>query len=344
MSPQTRARRRIERPATQLIQTPTATERALRIMEIYDQILSYLTLIDLCRYRGVSKTCASDFSGLLAKRVRRYTRPFFPTTLELEHYFEELEIRRTWIVGSVPLAVLSTTITPPCPSNLNAMAPFSHYEHWLHVMCDGMGFEAVSNDDCEAPFELVAEKFVRFAHPAIPDKTITFTFSRQPNFFELFFSGNTNQHNAISAREVLCTTVNLTSNLEAVRGWWCQPQALADERDIISNLQLTSPFEDLITLHPNTSTFQENCGWACSGVWRYANGLEGIGHWSWGGIDGCGGTDPLIPKLARSRIKWRTGDFCSNPHCYLNKEEEVEANSDEDEDEADNDDGDVDDF
>lgn len=74
-----------------------ATDTVMAIPELYDEILGQLTLSELAHYRSVSKLAAMGMERVLAHRVRRYTRPFFPSTTNWDVFFTQLRLRETWI-------------------------------------------------------------------------------------------------------------------------------------------------------------------------------------------------------------------------------------------------------
>ncbi|KAJ7152250.1 hypothetical protein C8R43DRAFT_1127327 [Mycena crocata] len=268
-----------------------ATDTVMAIPELYDEILCQLTLSELAHYRSVSKLAAMGMERVLAHRVRRYTRPFFPSTTNWDVFFTQLRLRETWIVGSVALAVVSMPVNPATPSNLNAIAPYMWYGYWLNLMQSSFGFSVDVDIDCVGIYSGVGYRYVKFSHSGCPTKVVTITFARASTVYELFIGGgNTNQVHAITAREVVCTDVKGASVGDAVKGWWQQLK----EQDALwsppeTGLQHKSPFLAEVTLHSNTATWSKDCGWACPGRPRFTTGLQGVGHWQWGGYDRAGG-------------------------------------------------------
>ncbi|KAJ7112793.1 hypothetical protein C8R43DRAFT_961790 [Mycena crocata] len=171
-------------------------------------------------FRGVSKDSCADFSAILASRVRIYTRPFFHTKEDWQVFFRQMRNRKSWIVGSVALAVLCMPSRPATPDNLNAIAPRVWYTYWLRLMTGSLGFQVDSDTLCEGEYSGVAWRLVVFTHPTVDNKKITITFARGRGIYELFVNGgNSNQVHAITAREVVCTNVRLTAAGKAVKGW-----------------------------------------------------------------------------------------------------------------------------
>ncbi|KAJ7858198.1 hypothetical protein B0H13DRAFT_1901964 [Mycena leptocephala] len=264
---------------------PSSPERVWSIDELHKLILNSMSLATLVHYRTISKVQRAEVTALFWNRVFLYTSPFFQDSKAHTVFMDLLQTLNSLIVGSVPLAVLSVSSNADCPDNLNVIASYLTYARWYHAMLYTFHFSVEFEGNCEGPYEVVGYRFIRFSNPSVPGKYITITFSNQPDIFELWFSApNTLQWNAIAGHTLICPNIEATSDLEAVRGWWIRNKAHSMFRAPIPNLPIASPFPNIVNLDGDTDQWTKPCGWLCPGTWRLARGLQGIGHWAWGGM------------------------------------------------------------
>jgi hypothetical protein len=139
--------------------------------ELLALVLSYLPLMDLLRYGDVCKATRCQVRMLLRTRVLHYTRPFFPSKTKLFDFAASLTRLQSWIVGSVPLAVLSLCADVAVPDNLNIIC--GHYaidtsDGWHTFLVSNLGFHHVETTVCDGLYAVVGHSVSRFAHPAIP--------------------------------------------------------------------------------------------------------------------------------------------------------------------------------
>ncbi|KAJ7444393.1 hypothetical protein B0H11DRAFT_2250080 [Mycena galericulata] len=289
-----------------------------RSRDLVDRVLGYLPLLSLLKYAMLSKGTASSAKSRLKSRTLRYTRPFFADERTHIMFFHCLEDLASWIVGSVPLAVLSLCEEPRCPDNLNIITVEANLEPWFNFMVNVLQFELIENITCGGVYGPVATRFLRFVHTTVPGKSITITASAAKHFFDLYFAvPNTIQSCFISATEIGTPYVEMTSNHEGTFSWFqtAWENTLTHE-PIDDETPVESPFQGIVDLQRSTAAWDRPCGLACPGKWRFANGLRGFGHWKWGGVDDMDwDTDPVVIALGNSRVKWRCGDFCDNRNC-----------------------------
>ncbi|KAJ7843473.1 hypothetical protein B0H13DRAFT_1909400 [Mycena leptocephala] len=217
--------------------------------ELLALVLSYLPLMDLLRYGDVCKATRCQVRMLLRTRVLHYTRPFFPSKTKLFDFAASLTRLQSWIVGSVPLAVLSLCADVAVPDNLN-------------IIC---GHHAIDTSDGWHTF-LVSN--LGFHHVETTARTVTVTAAKKQTLAELLFAApNTSQWNAISETAVISPCVQMTSNHEGLQGWrqggWRRRPVVTP---LTASLPKETPWPTVIKLHPST---------------RIAKGLRGIGRWDW---------------------------------------------------------------
>ncbi|KAJ7158203.1 hypothetical protein C8R43DRAFT_1124824 [Mycena crocata] len=254
---------------------------------------------------------------VLRDRVLEYTTPFFPCSESHTVFFGRMCHWNTWIVGSVALTVVSMPTEFPTPANVNAISAKCWYTSWLALMTS-LHFIVVEDAACYDSYSAVASRRVTFEHP--DKKTICITFASGPNIFELFVAGgNTTQTNAITGREVLCTNIETTSNFEGVRGWAVELQDADQNRKYIGLNQIFTPFPGVIKLYDDTEHWTRPCHWACPGRWRKLEGLQGIGHWRWGGIDESGGIDTTIAEMGRNFKAADPHLWSTDGSCYVDE-------------------------
>ncbi|KAJ7439167.1 hypothetical protein B0H11DRAFT_1934758 [Mycena galericulata] len=307
-----------------------------RSRDLVDRVLGYLPLLSLLKYAMLSKgTLTTSFPSLdapernptssgtassaksrLKSRTLRYTRPFFADERTHIMFFHCLEDLASWIVGSVPLAVLSLCGEPRCPDNLNIITVEANLEPWFNFMVNVLQFELIENITCGGVYGPVATRFLRFVHTTVPmgqGKSITITASAAKHFFDLYFAvPNTIQSCFISATEIGTPYVEMTSNHEGTFSWFqtAWENTLTHE-PIDDETPVESPFQGIVDLQRSTAAWDRPCGLACPGKWRFANGLRGFGHWKWGSVDDMDwDTDPVVIALGNSRVKWRSGLGC----------------------------------
>ncbi|KAJ7917303.1 hypothetical protein B0H13DRAFT_1870484 [Mycena leptocephala] len=214
--------------------------------ELLALVLSYLPLMDLLRYGDVCKATRCQVRMLLRTRVLHYTRPFFPSKTKLFDFAASLTRLQSWIVGSVPLAVLSLCADVAVPDNLN-------------IIC---GHHAIDTSDGWHTF-LVSN--LGFHHVETTARTVTVTAAKKQTLAELLFAApNTSQWNAISETAVISPCVQMTSNHEGLQGWrqggWRRRPVVTP---LTASLPKETPWPTVIKLHPSTRYWSRPCGAAC---------------------------------------------------------------------------------
>ncbi|KAJ7017287.1 hypothetical protein C8F04DRAFT_1279708 [Mycena alexandri] len=289
-----------------------------RVPELYEMIVKCMTLITLAHFRAVSKASKEDVHEILGRRVVLYTSPFFPRAVAHSAFMDLINELESIIVGSVPLCAMSMPLRPDCPDNLNVIATFNTFARWMHAMLYLFNFYVLFEGDCDGPYRLAGYRFIRFKHPDLMN-TVTITFSNLPDLWELEFSApNSCQWNVITGRTLICPTVNGTSLREGVIGCWARHQHFSANHPPMMNTltKITASLDVDFVLYEDTDDWQKPCGWLCPGRWRYARACEGVGCWSWGGVQGrFEETDTIMNRFALSSFKWSLGDTCLNVHC-----------------------------
>ncbi|KAJ7086505.1 hypothetical protein C8R44DRAFT_893570 [Mycena epipterygia] len=290
--------------------------------------LTYLCLVDLMKYCHLSPRSRADVHSLLRGRILRYTRPFFVSDLDHTVFFNALEDRRAWVVGSVVLAILSLLSDPAVPDNLNVNTSGVTENCWVNTMVSVLKYDMVDYGCCKGNYLETGRTFMRFVHCKIPGRSITITTSRKLEIFDLFFrQPSTLMMNALSAQELVSIYVRMTSSQEGTFAWNEVPHRCIPIGPVVVpgtprrpvRAAPVSPFPDTVTLHPSTRLWPVACGTACPAIPRFARGLKGIGHWQWGGFDGLDWeTDKNVQALSKADFKWRTGDRCMNGNCPRN--------------------------
>ncbi|KAJ7276038.1 hypothetical protein C8J57DRAFT_1505341 [Mycena rebaudengoi] len=247
---------------------------------------------------------------LLRRRIRRYTPPFFPDELSWMRFFHTLESTLSWIDGSVPTAALSLACNPDVPDNMNVLTTSKMEEIWGRLMLLGLGFQLEFSVRVSSLWELVGERYMSFTHPAIPNKSITFTTSSGPDICLLFLAGrHTAQLNAITPYEVVTFYVHMTAEQRAM-------SMLPTTRILTPN-----PFPEDLRLSRTTEDWKAACGTAYPALWHSTKGLRGVGCWSWNGVDNWGSAhmDPVLQEMGDANIIWHTGWLCKNRYCPYGK-------------------------
>ncbi|KAJ6580280.1 hypothetical protein B0H10DRAFT_2198527 [Mycena sp. CBHHK59/15] len=147
----------------------------MRMDDIVFHTLTFLSLVHLLKYASLSKSCGAEVTSLLQGRVYRYTRPFFPFHAQnTPHrlFFHALRTTQSWIVGSVPLGVLSVLGDPPCPSNLNVITSYIWLDYWLRVMVHDLGYSIIHHGRCPGALAADGGRFVKFHHPKVAQPTV----------------------------------------------------------------------------------------------------------------------------------------------------------------------------
>ncbi|KAK6975076.1 hypothetical protein R3P38DRAFT_3238210 [Favolaschia claudopus] len=295
--------------------------------DVRDHMLSFLPLVALMTYRQVNSMALYHVMEITRRRVMRYTAPFFCTTGERDVFFHVLDDLHSWIIGPVALAVLSFGFDPAAPSHLTVISSRHSERAWIDFMCKVLHFKCKSYIGGRGVHPL-AHQLMVFNHPKVPGRFVTVTTPRESSFHELFLNGSsTLMTNAVSAQEIICTYVDLTSNFEGVYGF-----AHANTMDIMPigpvsaipvpasdrpcRLKPRTPFEKGVKLHVSTRVLGRPCGLACPALRRISTDLEGIGHWRWGGLDRLyWEEDENLNKMASSDIQYCTGVVCRNTLC-----------------------------
>ncbi|KAJ7264029.1 hypothetical protein B0H12DRAFT_1068831 [Mycena haematopus] len=220
-----------------------------------------------CRFREYVKR-------YMKGRITRYTSSFFPPRLNtqpwspddfsiLQRFFLALDVTRSWIVGSVALAVASTLSDPSCPNNMNIITSYTQQMTLVKFFTNEAGF--------------------------VLSRWESITASIAPTLGPLFFAApNTNQWIAIAAHEIITPVLHNVADQRHLIGW--RPTSSIHPSIPSSTPHHTyhsdSPFEEVCTLEESTFSWDRPCGYSCPAIWRAAKGLKGFAHVKWGGMDG----------------------------------------------------------
>ncbi|KAK7001759.1 hypothetical protein R3P38DRAFT_3216046 [Favolaschia claudopus] len=325
-------RKRVKRAQTSSASAPSPPQRPhaaafMAVDDVRHHMLSYVDLVSLTTYASCSQLARTDLTVLARQRVLRYTRPFFDGETALRCFFHSLEDQKAWIVGSVALAALSFTCDFAIPKNLNIIGPYKDEETWPAVMCGALGFSLVSSELCSGQYAMLGKRFLVFVHPKLPGRRVTVTTSADVDFYELFLRAtSTLRMNAISAQEIICTYVELTSEFKGVQSFetaFTEPimplGPFNDNGQTLPRFNATfpySPFPHHVMLYGTTYSLGRPCGNACPARRRWSTNIRGIGHWRWGGYDElfCD-ADEILAAMGDSDITYGTGVLCRNPLC-----------------------------
>ncbi|KAK7027684.1 hypothetical protein R3P38DRAFT_3190747 [Favolaschia claudopus] len=306
MPPFTRSKAALAKPLP-----PSAANTVFQTDDVYQLILGLLNIRQLAQLRRASRLANRDVHQFLRSRVHKYTLPFFSSAELRDKFFHYLDIWKSLVVGSVPLAALSMPSNPPVPDNMNVIATFDKYFRWMHAMQYVLDFTVVYEGECGEEYARVGFRYVTFRNNTSLDKLVTITFSNRPHLWELWFSApHPYQWNAISGRSLICPNVVATSRQVSIVGW---PNR---SHNMYKNIWCPSPFPGIVKVYADTSNWPGACGWLCPGLIRAAQGLEGVGHWGWGGVDGdFEQEDRLLTAFGRSQFTWKIATVCINPAC-----------------------------
>ncbi|KAJ7270471.1 hypothetical protein C8J57DRAFT_1508501 [Mycena rebaudengoi] len=285
---------------------PRALVQVMYNDDLYQQIIKRFNIKTLTKLATLSCEHAEDAKILFKTRITRYTRPFFVGDDDHTVFFHTLEDSESWIVADVPLAVVSVLSDPPVPDELHVIASHFQDEAWARFMVNTLGYDLAYDEPAKGRFDVVGDRQMAFKHPKVPGKTIVFTTSADNNIFHLFLAGRHTGHlNAIAAYKVITANMEMTAEQTAIESY---PYDGRPSR---------TPFPKMVSIRRSTSHWTRPCGITCPARYRFSKGLEGFGHWNWGGVDelGWGSTDPTLIKLGEADIKWRTNEKCTNVHC-----------------------------
>ncbi|KAJ7079404.1 hypothetical protein B0H15DRAFT_954040 [Mycena belliarum] len=285
--------------------------------------LRYLDFLDLMAFSYTAREFATFVKGILRSRIRRYTRPFFPSTDSLHLFFLALEATQSWIVGSVALAAVSVLSDVPVPNNLNIISTCHQVKQWVTFLVDVCHFEERQRVMCRGAYAHVGSIYAVFVHPARQELSITLTTSSSSSTAILFLAApNTNQQIAISAHRIITPYVELMAAQQALKGWRPRQQAAGYIVNIIGHgtYHETTPFPGAVRLLESEAERGRRCGWACPAIHRNARGLVGIGHWNWGGMDGKDlGDDRALTEMGVSGVTFHLGRMTHVSHLDSNE-------------------------
>ncbi|KAJ7452425.1 hypothetical protein B0H11DRAFT_2245901 [Mycena galericulata] len=253
--------------------------------DVTQYTLSYLNFEELIIIARTSRTTAFFVRILVRGRVMRYVSPFLPDGA-VTSFFNSLKSARAWIVGSVPLAVVSVLGDAPLRKNMNIVVPHDEYRELFFFFVFQHGFNRTTSEQTSGAYAADGCMFMCFEHPSLPGLSITVTTSGASNVWRLFLAApNTIQQVAISANTILLPYPRMVAEHEGVKGFRAVQLAIAGTPIIPENqtYHTKSPFPGLVRLHEDTSAWSRACGEACPAVIRTTYGLRGIGRWQWGG-------------------------------------------------------------
>ncbi|KAJ7098749.1 hypothetical protein B0H15DRAFT_945259 [Mycena belliarum] len=286
------------------------------------QMLRFMSFVDLVKYSELNRTAQRLFKIYIHGRIARYTSPFFTAGAvrngRIVRLFQVLEQTSSWVVGSVPLAVVSVLSDVPQPGNLNIITLEKHAYRWLRFFIEECGFGLDADVWASGAYAAAGFRYITFVHPSKRGQQVTVTTSEDTHLGSLFFAApNTDQQIAIAAHQIISpypTTVSDQAHLAGLRPAEIQHPALP--KIVHSTYRETARFPGATTLSRSTVDLGRPCGKLCPGVWRSARGLKGVGRVMWGGADGMDwDIDLMLVKVGHSRLKFRLGVKCENPLC-----------------------------
>ncbi|KAJ7623956.1 hypothetical protein DFH06DRAFT_1340282 [Mycena polygramma] len=296
----------------------------------------------------VNKQCQTYAKSYLRGRVARYTSPFFTTTIApmplvntesprmFKLFFEVMLRTKSWIVGSVALAVASVLSDPSCPLNLNIITSRTRLKDWLYFLRKS-GFIVYSMSWSSGAYADAGRVRVTMCHPLIqascarlhPDPTLMqltvqpynvyITTAASEDLGALFFAGhNTDQWVAIGAHEIITPVLENVSEQRHLQGW--RPASLGlsllTPQSIRPTYREEPTFPGATTLDPTTEHWGRPCGLSCPSLRRTVKGLPGFAHIKWGGMDGKDeATDLALRIIGETERVYRTGSVCINARC-----------------------------
>ncbi|KAJ7507784.1 hypothetical protein B0H11DRAFT_2218607 [Mycena galericulata] len=293
--------------------------------------LRYLCLLDLVSLSQCNRRLHAIRKAMLRGRVSRYVTPFFkpiehhlpgiPQEVpEFHTFFNMLLWTRSWIVGSISLAVAIVLSDPVVPHNLNVITSHVYRQEWMDFF-EEHGFSVAFDRRARGAYAHEGGRVLRFDHPDRPKKVITLTTSTATHIFKLFLSAPiTSQQVALGTHHLITPYPVTISNQEAVQGW-CPSMGnhpgvytFVDHR---TYLEYTA-FPDAVTFHSSTESWTRPCGEVCAAVWRDTYRRKNIAQWSWGGVDGADQhTDLNYAGIGRAHLQFRLGVGCRNSKCKL---------------------------
>ncbi|RDB16710.1 hypothetical protein Hypma_002450 [Hypsizygus marmoreus] len=213
------------------------------------------------------------------------------------------------ILGTVPWAVTAEKLNDiHLPREMQIVTPSGTFATWAECLLQ-IGYCMVDDGGILSydPYVRRVTAFWRFRAGV----SILIIEARKPSIFEAVFN------------------LGLTSEmmvLDTSRLYSFYPQ-LQNKEITLSAFRRPSPLtikwwtDRAFKHHETTSRFTHTCGYACPAIWRYTDGMKGIGEFAWGGIDndkdfeGNMGDSLRVSSL---RLKWRIGIHCVNEHCQYN--------------------------
>ncbi|KAK7030812.1 hypothetical protein R3P38DRAFT_2775085 [Favolaschia claudopus] len=143
-------------------------------VDVLHCVLAYLPLISIMSFGQVCRQFRADVLGVTRGRILRYTKAFFKAPSHRQSFFYVLEGQRAWIVGAIPLAVLSFGLEPPVPSCLNVISPYGTGAEWVTLMTKALGFTVTTYSRITGEFTTLGEKYFIFKHQDIPKVVSTY--------------------------------------------------------------------------------------------------------------------------------------------------------------------------
>ncbi|KAJ7612373.1 hypothetical protein DFH06DRAFT_1345114 [Mycena polygramma] len=326
-----------------MLQTATSARRSSRFQtlrthpfwdtrDVVLYMLRFLGLAHIVLFSHIDGRCKAYATMYLKGRITRYLSPFFTRSryngppcslrlINLVRFFAVLEETKSWIVGSVPLAVASTLSDVPFPSNLNIITYALRYPVWRDFFIFQARFRILERYWSTGPYASAGRLVVVFAHPEILNYTISITMSAASNLGKLFFaSPNTDQLIAISSHALMTPVLANVSLQQHIMGWRAgvrrHPLMEPDPEDSSTHYREVPRFPGATTLDASTASWLRPCGPSCPGTPRITYGLTDFAHIKWGGLDDRDvGLDYNLGRIGQSRLSFRFGVRCDNQFC-----------------------------
>ncbi|KAJ6512264.1 hypothetical protein C8R47DRAFT_1064861 [Mycena vitilis] len=315
-------------------------------------MMRFLSLITLIHWSHVDSRSLAFVKKYLKGRVLRYTTPFFtkiPRSLDpptsnpilFRRFFQTLEVAKSWIVGSVALAAMSVLSDPGCPANINIITQARQLGTWRNFLVRQSGFGIVCRGWSNGPYAMTGGLVFEFRHPNIEHYSVIITTALSSTVGSLFFSApSTELLVAIAPYELITPVLMNVSEQQHIQCFrrnmhWDGNSLVVPPIREVNVLRHLPRFNGVTTVDASTAAWTRPCGLSCPGVWRYAQGLDGVAHIKWGGMDDLDEfDDPALVAIGRSRLTYRFGVMCRNSRCkksplYMAHGSDETTNSDE---------------
>ncbi|KAJ7033484.1 hypothetical protein C8F04DRAFT_1184176 [Mycena alexandri] len=289
-------------------------------------MLQYFTLVQVAHFGAIDKQSNEYAKTYMRGRITRYISPFLPAPspsgaspcdkpLLLRRFFQAMDITKSWVVGSIALAIASFLSDPAPPNNLNLITSRRKIGIWIQFMLNEGHFQLRHRQWSSGPYADAGRLVLIFTHPAIKKLYITITATAAPNLGALFFATpNTDGLIAIAPHSIITPVPENVCEQRHLRGWRRDVRTLEPVNDDATH-RSRARFPGATSLDFSTASWNRPCGSSCPGVWHDTHALQGWAQFSWGGVDGLDWKpDSALTLIGRSRLRYRYG-FAYNLNC-----------------------------